>query len=289
MRVAIPDPVSTAIAVPTTPPSHRRIVYRTKGRQHGPIVRLVSPSELGELIKPFVFLDFIDVAAGAPLSFGLHPHSGIATLTLMLDGGFSYEDSTGASGTLNKGSVEWMQAGSGVWHGGSSIGERIFGYQLWLALPRKLENAPSLSRYFGPEHFSWNGPARVILGSLGGVNSPIEASSQINYLDVRLKAGEVWRYQPPSGHDVAWIAMHQGRVTVPEAVSAGELAVFTESGQAISFLAHGDAQFVLGSAVKHPHDLVLGSSSIHTDADALKRGQDGIRRIANDLRNSGKM
>lgn len=287
MSVETPDSISVAVAA--APPLPRQIVHRTRGHQHGPIVRLVSPRELGERIKPFVFLDYIDVAAGDPLSFGWHPHSGIATLTLMLDGGFSYEDSTGASGTLNQGSIEWMQAGGGVWHGGSSIGERIHGYQLWIALPEDLETAPSRSRYLGPEHFAWNGPARVVLGSLGGVSSPIEAPSQINYLDVRLQAGEVWRYQPPTGHDVAWIAVHHGKVTMPEAVSAGELAVFAESEQAITFLAHGDAQFVLGSAVKHPHDLVLGSSSVHTNVDAFKKGQEGIRRIASDLRDTRKL
>jgi len=287
MSVATPDSASVAVAIP--PPAHRRIAYRTRGSQHGPIIRLASPGELGKLIKPFVFLDYIDVAAGAPLSFGFHPHSGIATLTLMLDGGFSYEDSTGASGTMNKGSVEWMQAGGGVWHGGSSIGDRINGYQLWIALPKALENAPSLSRYLGPEHFARKGPARVVLGTLGDVSSPIDAPSQINYLDVQLKAGEVWRYQPPLGHDVAWIAVHQGSVTMPERVSAGELAVFAESELPITFMADGDAAFVLGSAVKHPHDLVLGNYSVHTNPEALKEGQNGIRRIANDLRSAGKM
>src|SRR5260370_32202754 len=35
----------------------RRIAFRTSGRQHGPITRLVSPADIGEQIKPFVFLD----------------------------------------------------------------------------------------------------------------------------------------------------------------------------------------------------------------------------------------
>ena len=35
----------------------RRVTYRTRGNSHGPITRLVSPSDVGELIKPFVFLD----------------------------------------------------------------------------------------------------------------------------------------------------------------------------------------------------------------------------------------
>jgi hypothetical protein len=35
----------------------REIVARTRGSSHGPITRLVSPSDLGHAVKPFVFLD----------------------------------------------------------------------------------------------------------------------------------------------------------------------------------------------------------------------------------------
>ncbi|HWZ48300.1 MAG TPA: pirin family protein, partial [Herbaspirillum sp.] len=62
-----------------------------------------------------------------------------------------------------------------------------------------------------------------------------------------------------------------------------ELAVFEESTAILDFVAEGDTEFVLGSAVKHPHDLVLGYYSVHTDADALARGEAGIERIREQL------
>ena len=40
----------------------RQIALKTSGRRHGPITRLVSPSDIGELIKPFVFLDHAEIA-----------------------------------------------------------------------------------------------------------------------------------------------------------------------------------------------------------------------------------
>ena len=52
----------------------RRIAFRASGTRHGPITRLVSPSDIGELIKPFVFLDHGEIEpTGEPL-FGIHPH-----------------------------------------------------------------------------------------------------------------------------------------------------------------------------------------------------------------------
>lgn len=261
----------------------RRIVHRTRGARHGPITRLVSPSGLGELIKPFVFLDHIDVGPNELPRFGFHPHSGIATLTLLLEGGFAYEDSTGQKGTMDPGAVEWMNAGGGVWHAGHGLGQRIEGYQLWIALPPALENGPALSQYLSGDRFPVHGPARVILGDLGGARSPIRAPSPVNVLDVRLGPGELWRYDPPRGHDVAWIAVHEGAVRVPQSVCAGELAVFEESQAAITFRAEGDTSLVLGSAVRHPHELVLGDYSVHTTHDALVRGESTIRRIAREL------
>jgi len=78
----------------------RRIVVRTRGRQHGPVMRLVSPSDIGELIKPFIFLDHAEVAPRPEPVFGIHPHSGIATLTTVRRGGLNYEDTTTANGKI---------------------------------------------------------------------------------------------------------------------------------------------------------------------------------------------
>ena len=46
-------------------------------------------------------------------------------------------------------------------------------------------------------------------------------------------------------------------------------------------------RFVIGSAVEHPHDLVLGTYSVHTSAEALRRGGEEIRRIGQRLRANG--
>src|SRR5260221_14135747 len=77
----------------------RGIALKTRGRRHGPITRLVSPADIGERIKPFVFLDHAEVVPRPEPLFGIHPHSGIATLTTILRGGLVYEDTTGAKGT----------------------------------------------------------------------------------------------------------------------------------------------------------------------------------------------
>src|SRR5258706_5206541 len=186
----------------------RSIAIRTSGRQHGPIRRLVSPSGVGELIKPFVFLDHGEIEPTHQPRFGIHPHSGIATLTVVLSGSIAYEDTTGKKGQIAPGSLEWMKAGNGVWHDGRILpGEPLRFYQLWIALPASQENSPPESQYIAPDAVQEDGPVRVVLGHFGHARSPIRAPDGINYLHVRLKDGQRWRYTPPAGHTVAWLSV----------------------------------------------------------------------------------
>ena len=269
----------------------RAIAHRTKGSTHGPITRLVSPGDLGELLKPFIFLDIFSLSAsGGKSSFGMHPHSGIATVTFMTQGDVSYEDTIGATGLLLAGGVEWMQAGNGVWHDATLASDSsIQGFQLWVALPPSLENAPAISTYLAPSQVPQTGPARVLLGHYGAAQSLIQAPSDMNYLAVNLKDGEHWRYTPPTGHNIAWLAISSGRLDAGEVVNAGELAVFEESEHHIDLVAKGDCSFVMGSAVKHPHDLVMGHYSVHTSKAALARGETEIQRIGTRLRQQGRL
>src|SRR5260370_9493738 len=70
----------------------RRIAFRASGRQHGPITRLVSPSDIGEQIKPFVFLDHGEIEpTGGPL-FRIHPHPRNATPPHAPDAGNNHPD-----------------------------------------------------------------------------------------------------------------------------------------------------------------------------------------------------
>jgi redox-sensitive bicupin YhaK (pirin superfamily) len=285
------EPSLLARLAPARPETETRpILHRTRGRRHGPIVRLVSPSDLGQLLKPFVFLDAFEADAANAPSFGIHPHSGIATFTYLVEGSFSYEDTSGKSGVLTAGGVEWMRAGSGVWHDGAPVGGgRMKGYQLWIALPASAENAPAESEYLSADQLEDDGPARVLLGAYGSARSRIATPAPINYLSVRLRDGERWRYEPPAGHTVGWVAVHQGVAHTAEVLMKGDLAVFEDTDGPVDFVAEGDTAFVLGSAPPHPHDLVLGRYSVHTSVAALRQGEAGIRRIGEELRRAGRL
>jgi redox-sensitive bicupin YhaK (pirin superfamily) len=269
----------------------REIAHRTRGTTGGPITRLVSPGDLGQVIKPFVFLDlaiFEPGEARTPMERLWHPHSGIATVTVILEGSIHFAETTGRDGSLRAGGVEWMRAGNGVWHTGQAGEGRVRVFQLWVALPPTLENGPSKSEYLMPDEVPVVGPARVVLGTYGGERSPIDAPP-MTYLSVGLEPGQRWTYRPPEGHDVLWVAVHEGALRTTPTIPTGEIAVFGPSFQSVDFVAQGKTGFVLGSAAKHRHDLVLGTYSVHTSAEALRQGQEEIRRIGRQLRADGTL
>lgn len=269
--------------------SGRRVVFRTRGHTHGPLTRLMSPGDLGRALKPFVFLDHFELGQTPRMNMGLHPHSGIATLTYLFEGSVRFEDTSGEQGVLQAGCIEWFRAAQGAWHGGGTdeTAHGARGFQLWLALPPAHELGEVESRYVDPAAVPHEGPAAKLAGVNDG--SAIEALSPLTYRAVRLRAGQDWRFEPPAGQTTAWCAVSRGRVLTPAPVDAGELAIFDEGGGAIGFHAASDAEFVVGAAAPHPHDLVLGSYSVHTSAQTLAAGERRIREIGAQLRAQGRI
>jgi hypothetical protein len=106
---------------------------------------------------------------------------------------------------------------------------------------------------------------------------------------VHLKAGESWRYTPPTDHTVCWVALGSGSLVAPDLIQAGELAVFEPSMMEIDFHAEADAEFVLGSAASHPYDLVLGRYSVHTSQASLRAAERHLAEIKAQLQREGRL
>ena len=275
------------------PAIRRSIVHRTMGNKHGPITRLVSPGDLGEVIKPFIFLDLFQPPSVAGFKgFGWHPHSGICTVTVLLRGRSWYEETIHPRGELEQGGVEFFRAAKGAWHTGGPLGAGpVKGFQLWISLPEAQELNQPDSFYLKPEDVPVHGPARIILGSYQGLTSTIPATATINYLDVNLSMGQRWEYLTPADHNVAFVSVSAGTLKTGEneMIQEGELVVFNEGGGNLVFEATSDVQFMLGTAVKHPHELHCGSYSVHTSRQALKTGEAEIQRIGTELKAQRKI
>jgi len=270
----------------------RPMALLASGRRHGPITRLITPWNIGELTTPFVFLDYAEVTPESQPLFGIQPHSGIATLTVVLDGEVSFEDATGGHGEVRTGGVAWMSAAHAVWRGGgSAAGAPLRVFQLWISLPPSQQGSPVTSEAIVPQHVETEGPVRVILGRFGRAVSRIHgAPADINYFHVRLKHGQSWCYIAPTGHNVTWLAVDRGGLQLQEGerVYWEQIAVFGDSGGVIEAQADGDTSFVLGSARRPTSPLAPGEYLLPASPPPLLEADPEPGRVAPRLRARGR-
>jgi redox-sensitive bicupin YhaK (pirin superfamily) len=256
----------------------------------------VDPTGLGQALKPFVFLDFFHATVQPGFGFGMHPHSGIATLTWQPDCDVRYQDTTGQSGVLKAGGLEWMNAGGGAWHQASfETGGSATGFQLWVAMPPGVEEGASFGQYVPPGAVPTaaidGARLTVLLGELQVrdtvLRSPIESHHAMHYFVLDLAAHARWRYTPPADHTVAWAFVFGGLASLGGATGSQALWMLSDAGDIEITTADAPARVLIGSARPHPHDLVVGPSSVHTSVEALRKGHARIRVIGASLAQQG--
>jgi redox-sensitive bicupin YhaK (pirin superfamily) len=259
----------------------RRIVLLRSGRRHGPVTRLITPWDLGELTEPFLFLAHCEFAPGWQPLLAVHPQPGIATLTLLLSGTLGYQDATGNERTLTAGGVKWTTAGDRArYDGGHAVGEPLRALQLWMTLAAAPESSVAEGRYLAPHEVPEEGAVRVILGQFGRARSALaHVVPDINYFQVRLRDGERWRYVAPDRHNVTWLAVDRGgvRLRQGERVCRGQIALFGDSPGEIELQADGQSSFVLGSARRLAQPLMQDIPLIGTTLTALTPAEAGLR------------
>lgn len=180
-----------------------------------------------ERTSPFLFLS--EDWFHAPGGFETHPHRGMQTVTIVLEGALEHRDHTGAHGVLRAGDVQWMTAGRGVLHSEMPYaGETAHTLQLWLNLPRAMKMIPA--RYQDqrladvPVRQLEGGEVRVYAGRSGEVSHAHGSDYPMSLLDIRLQAGAGLR-QHIDASDRAFLYVLDGAARSGKRdVGAGEVA-----------------------------------------------------------------
>ena len=189
--------------------------------------QLVIGAEGWEQTSPFLFLS--EDWFSPPGGFEEHPHRGMQTVTIVLEGALEHRDHTGAHGILQAGDVQWMTAGHGVLHSEMPKGP-VHTLQLWLNLPRKLKMIPA--RYQDqrladvPIRRVPGGEIRVYAGRSGDVTHGHGSDYPMALLDIRLSGGGELRQEVATG-DRGFVYVLEGRATIGgKDVGKGEVAWF---------------------------------------------------------------
>ncbi|HEX9172709.1 MAG TPA: pirin family protein [Telluria sp.] len=163
------------------------------------------PNHHLEQIDPFLFLNHHGPQIYPPhnggLPFGPHPHRGFETVTFIIDGMLTHQDSAGHESIIRAGGVQWMTAGRGLVH--AEISPREFLdqggpleiLQLWVNLPPQLKMTEpaytGLQRADIPALKSDDGKVtlNLVAGEWNGHTGPVQSLTGVFMSTIELQAG----------------------------------------------------------------------------------------------------
>jgi len=193
-------------------PSHEVLEPRevVLGGTRGAPVRRTLPHRDRRMVGAWCFLDEFgpdDVSAGSVMRIPPHPHTGLQTVTWLLQGEVRHTDSLGTEQLVRPGQLNLMTAGRGIAHAEEPLAARsrlVHGTQLWVALPdTDRDVAPAFEHHADLPVLRVDGAdATVLMGELGSVRSPATTYTPIVGADVTLHARARLPLEPEFEHAV---------------------------------------------------------------------------------------
>ena len=154
-------------------------------------VEVLDPDAIDQN-DPFILLmdDRLDLSPEVRRLGEAHPHAGLETVTLFLEGAAKDRD----EGDTVAGDALWMTAGRGIIHGENlKVAGRVRILQLWVRLPKADRSVPPrvqfLARATLPVRREPGVEARVYSGQSGEVRSPTRNFAPVTMVDFTLQPG----------------------------------------------------------------------------------------------------
>jgi redox-sensitive bicupin YhaK (pirin superfamily) len=120
--------------------------------------------------------------------FGLHPHSDMEIVSYVVKGNLTHSDSMGNKNTITRGHVQYMSAGTGVYHSEHNLeNDELRLLQIWI-FPDKKGYRPN----YGDYKFNWDDRHNKWLHMVSSKdgNAPIKINQDMNIYSLELEEGK---------------------------------------------------------------------------------------------------
>ncbi|WP_217077486.1 pirin family protein [Clostridium baratii] len=145
--------------------------------------------------------------------FDIHPHKNMEIISYVVNGEITHGDSMGNKNTLGRGNVQYMSAGTGVYHSEHNFGKDTLRLlQIWI-LPDKQGYTPN----YGDYKFNWNDRENKwlhIVSSKAG-NAPIKINQDMNIYVLELEKGKEIDFKVNEGRQ-AYLVQIEGNSLINE-------------------------------------------------------------------------
>ncbi|RWQ75076.1 pirin family protein [Bacillus cereus] len=141
-----------------------------------------------------------DDLVAAQTGFDMHPHRDMEIISYVVDGALTHEDSMGNRGTIERGHVQYMSAGTGVFHSEHNLGDETLRLlQIWI-LPDRADHKPN----YGEFKFDWSKRENEWFHMVSSVegNAPIQIHQDVNLYSLSLEAGKEIHFPVKEGRQL---------------------------------------------------------------------------------------
>ena len=188
--LAVPDAGHPETATLEVTDSREAVVGSTR-------VRRALPRRGRRTVGAWCFADHMgpaDVEPERGIDIGPHPHTGLHTVTWLLDGEVLHRDSLGSEQVIRPGQLNLMTAGYGVAHAEESTGSyrgTLEGVQLWVAQPSSTRTGAAAFEHHAslPVADLGRATATVLAGELLGNASAARTDTPLTGVDLDLHGG----------------------------------------------------------------------------------------------------
>ncbi|MEY7976087.1 pirin family protein [Streptomyces pilosus] len=245
-------------------------------------VRRTLPQRARTLIGAWCFADHYgpdDVTGTGGMDVAPHPHTGLQTVSWLFSGEIEHRDSLGSHAYVRPGELNLMTGGHGISHSEVSTPNTtiLHGVQLWVALPREHQDAARDFQHHVPQPVPLDGgEARVFLGSLAGVTSPVRTFTPLLGAEVTLAPGAVTTLDLDPAHEHG-VLVDTGDVLVGDtAVQPAELGYAAPGRTALTLTNRGPeaARLVLLGGPPFDEEIVMWWNFIGRSHEDIVRARE---------------
>jgi quercetin 2,3-dioxygenase len=239
----------------------REVVLGTRGM----MVTRTLPHRDRRMVGAWCFVDQYgpeDVSLSGGMRVPPHPHTGLQTVSWLVEGDVLHRDSLGSHQPVRPGQLSLMTAGRGISHSEESPPQRwpvLHGVQLWVALPEP-------DRYVDPqfEHHAdlprltdTGVSVTVIMGSLDRAASAAQVYSPLVGAEAVLAAGAATQLALRSEFEHAVLTL-SGVVDVDGVELAPGPLLYLGTGRSdLALRAHGASRLLLLGGVPFEEQIVM--------------------------------
>ncbi|MCP2257672.1 hypothetical protein LX15_001357 [Streptoalloteichus tenebrarius] len=220
-------------------------------------VRRLLPHRQRRMVGAWCFVDHFgpdDVTGRPGMQVPPHPHTGLQTVTWLVDGLIEHRDSLGSHQTIEPGQLNLMTSGHGIAHSEYTPTEHpagMHGLQLWVALPEQARHTAARFEHHAELPVLRDGDATitVVVGEWGSVRSPAQVHTPLLGAEMLLAEGGRHRLPLDPGFENAVLVMSGAARVAGVDLTPGSLLYLGQGRSELAVEASGPARlFVLGGA-----------------------------------------